>query len=297
MLPARDFLLVVVIALVWAGNFLAAAAALRHFPALFFTTLRLSAVLLLLLPFLRPIPKPQRSRFIIAALCNGALHFGFNFWAIALAGDISSVAIALQSYIPMSALLAWWMLGERIDARAGSGIAVAFVGVAVLGFDPLVLDAPLALLMSLLAAVALAFGTVLLRRLGGLHTFQVQAWTAVVGVPPLLLLSLWTEPVSWPLLATASALEWGGVLYSAIGASLIGHGLLYVLLQRHPVARVMPFLLLTPVFAVALGVLYWGDRPGPRLLVGGALVLAGVLAVSLRRPSLKSGRIEAPKGF
>jgi O-acetylserine/cysteine efflux transporter len=26
----------------------------------------------------------------------------------------------------------------------------------------------------------------------------------------------------------------------------------------------------------------WGDQPGPRLLVGGAMVLGGVLAISLR---------------
>ena len=43
-----------------------------------------------------------------------------------------------------------------------------------------------------------------------------------------------------------------------------------------------PLLLLTPVFAVALGVLVWGDRPGPRLWLGGALVLGGVLIVALR---------------
>jgi len=283
MLSARDLSLVIVISLVWAGNFLAAAAALKHFPAFFFTALRLGAVLLLLIPFLRPIPVAIRGRFAVAALCNGALHFGFNFWAIALAGDISSVAIALQSYIPMSAMLAWAWLGERIDRSTAIGIGTAFAGVGLLGFDPLVLDAPLALAVSLLAAITLAFGTVLLRQLSGLHPMQVQAWTALIGVPPLLGLALLLEPVNLDLLTTATWLDWGGVLYSAIAASLIGHGLLYVLLQRHPVARVMPYLLLTPVFAVALGILVWGDRPGPRLLVGGALVLAGVLLVSMRR--------------
>lgn len=72
------------------------------------------------------------------------------------------------------------------------------------------------------------------------------------------------------------------MLYSALAASLVGHGLLYGLLQRHRVAEVTPFLLLTPVFAVALGVIVWGDHPGPRLWIGGALVLGGVLVVALR---------------
>jgi len=35
------------------------------------------------------------------------------------------------------------------------------------------------------------------------------------------------------------------------------------------------------VLAVVLGVLFWGDRPGPRLLLGGAMVLGGVLIIAL----------------
>ena len=41
-------------------------------------------------------------------------------------------------------------------------------------------------------------------------------------------------------------------------------------------AQVTPWLLLTPVFAMGLGIAFWGDRPGPRLLIGGAMVLGGV---------------------
>ncbi len=282
MLPLRDLLLVLVICLAWAGNFLVSAAALAHFPPLVFTTLRLVVVLVFLLRYLQPVPRELRGRLIVVALCNGALHFSFNFWAIAEAGDISSVALSLQSYIPMTALLAWWLLGERPARSTALGIVVAFGGIAVLGFDPLVLDAPLALGLSLIAAATLALGTTLLRSIGGLHTFQLQAWTAAISLPPLLLVAVLSEPISVSLFSTASWRDWGGVLYSAVAASLVGHGLLYVLLQRHPVAQVTPFLLLTPVFAVALGVLFWGDRPGPRLLLGGALVLGGVLIVAAR---------------
>jgi O-acetylserine/cysteine efflux transporter len=45
---------------------------------------------------------------------------------------------------------------------------------------------------------------------------------------------------------------------------------------------VTPWLLLVPVLAIALGVMFWGDQPGPRLLFGGAMVLGGVLIIALR---------------
>jgi O-acetylserine/cysteine efflux transporter len=111
----------------------------------------------------------------------------------------------------------------------------------------------------------------------------MQAWTAVACIPPLLLLSLLLEGDPRPTVAAAPWLPWTGVLYSALIASVGGHALMFFLVQRHPVATVTPYFLLTPLFATALGVMVWGDRPGGKLWVGGALVLSGVLAVSLRR--------------
>jgi O-acetylserine/cysteine efflux transporter len=280
--PLPHFGLVVLVCLAWGGNFLAAAAALQQLPPFLFTALRLAVVLACLLPFLRPIARDQWGRVAAVSLLTGALHFGLNFWALQAAGDISSTAIALQSYIPMSALLAVWLLGERIPKRVWAGIAVAFAGVMVLGFDPLVLDAPAALLLTLVAAFTLALGTILMRGLRGVGTFELQAWGALIGIPLLLAASLVFERGQGAALAAADWRAWSGALYSGLVASLVGHGLLYWLVQRHPVSLITPYLLLAPVFAIALGVWVWGDQPGPRLLVGGAMVLGGVLAISLR---------------
>ena len=94
---------------------------------------------------------------------------------------------------------------------------------------------------------------------------------------PLLAASALLEPGAIARLPEASWVAWAGALYAAFLSSLVGHGLYYVLVQRHPVAQVTPWLLLVPVLAVGLGIAFWGDRPGPRLLLGGAMVLGGVL--------------------
>lgn len=281
-MPIAHFGLILLICLAWGGNFLASAYALQHFPPFLFTALRLFVVLACLVPFLRPVAHGQRLRLVAVALLSGALHFSINFWALARAGDISSTAIALQSYIPMSALLAVIFLGERIGWRTTAGIAIAFGGVLVLGFDPIVLDAPAALLMTLVAAFCLAVSTILMRGLRGISLFELQAWTALLGIPLLVVIAFGMEPPAWPLIESATWLDWSGVLYSGLVASLVGHGLMYWLVQRHPVSEVTPYLLLAPVFAIALGVLVWGDRPGPKLVIGGAMVLGGVLLVALR---------------
>jgi O-acetylserine/cysteine efflux transporter len=81
---------------------------------------------------------------------------------------------------------------------------------------------------------------------------------------------------------TASWLDWSSVAYSGLISSIVGYGLFFLLVQRNPVSVVMPYMLLMPVFAILFGVLIWGDRPGMKLLMGGALVLSGILYISLR---------------
>ena len=282
------------ICVAWAFNFLTSAHALREIPPFMFTALRLGLLVAVLAPFVRPPSPGQWPRLVAVALCNGVLHFGLSFLALHLAGDLSSPAIVMQSYVPMAALLAWWVLGERFAWRTGLAIATSFAGVLVLGFDPLVLAQPLALAVMLVSSLFLAIGTVLMRRLVGLGMVSAQGWTAIIGVAPLVAISLAFEPGSVQSLGDASWIGWGGVVYSALFSSLLGHGLYYVLVQRHPVALVTPWLLLTPVFAVALGIFFWGDRPGPHLWVGGAMVLGGVLLIALRAKA-KSRPLPLPR--
>ena len=281
-LPPRDVGLLLVVCIVWAVNFLTSAHALQEFPPLLFTGLRMVLLALLLWPFLKAPAPGQWPRLAGISLGLGVVHFGLSFWALKLAGDLSSVAIVMQSYVPMSALLAWWLLGERFAWRTGVAIAVSFAGVLVLGFDPLVLDRPVSVLLMLLSAGFLAVSTVLMRGLKGQTPWSQQGWLALISVGPLLGLSVLLEGPLPTTLAAGTWVGWGGVAYSALVSSLLGHGLYYVLVQRHPVAQVTPWLLLAPVFAVALGVAFWGDRPGPKLWLGGAMVLGGVLVIAVR---------------
>ncbi|MBB5207586.1 DMT family transporter [Chiayiivirga flava] len=281
-MPLRHLLLVFAVCVMWAINFLTSAIALKEFPPLLFTALRFAPLALLLIPWMKPPARGQWPRLIAVALCIGVLHFGLSFWALQLAGNLSSPAILMQSYIPMSAVLAVIVLGERVGWRTWSGIGVSFLGVLVLGFDPIVLQAPMSMALMLVSAFFLALGTVLMRRLSGVNAFAMQGWTAVFAFAPLLLWSAVVEHGQMEALRTASWAAWGGVVYAALLSSLFGHGLFYWLVQRHPVSTLTPYLLLTPVIAIGLGIMFWGDEPGPRLYLGGAMVLAGVLVISVR---------------
>jgi len=179
-------------------------------------------------------------------------------------------------------LLAWWVLGERFGWRTGVGVAVSFAGVLVLGLDPMVFERPAALFVMMGSSLMVAIGTVLMRGLKDVRMVDQQGWTAVLSLLPLLAISAVFEPGSFAALRGASWIGWGAAAYAAVFSSLLGHGVFYWLVQRHPVATVTPYLLLTPVLAGLLGIPFWGDPPGPALWIGGAMLLGGVLVVALR---------------
>jgi len=136
-LKPGDLLLALLANAVWAFNFIAGKAGVIQFQPFLFTALRFAVLLLVLLPFLRWMPGRMRGVLGIA-LVQGVLHFSLVFAGLEASGDIASVAIASQLYVPFSTVLALFLLGETLDARRVVGIALAFGGVLVIGFDPVV---------------------------------------------------------------------------------------------------------------------------------------------------------------
>ncbi len=278
-----DALLILIVCLAWAGNFLSSTLALREFTPLMFTALRLVLLAALLAPFMKRPAAGQWPRLIAVALSNGVLHFGLGFWSMKLSTTLASPAILMQSYVPIAALLAWAVKGERPSAVTASAIGLSFLGVLVLGFDPTVLQSPDAVWIMLVSAFFLALGTVLMRDLKGLDVFSQQGWTAAIGIVPLLAWSFAVETAPIDAARNASGWAWLGVVYAAVVASLVGHGLYFVLVKRHPVAQVTPYLLATPLFATILGIVFMNNSVGPRLWLGGAMVIGGVLVIAVAK--------------
>lgn len=282
-LRGRSIALLVLVCLAWACNFLTSAIALLEVPPILFTALRFILLLVVLVPLMRRPPKGQWPRLIASSLLVGVLHFTLNFIALKLAGQLTSPAILMQSYVPMTVLLAWWLLGERFGWRTSLAIATSFVGVLVLGLDPDVLARPMATAAMLAAALMLAIATIVMKGQSGISVWSQQGWMAAISILPLLALSALFEPGAIAQLPHVSWKAWFGAAFAAYVASLVGHGLYYHLVQRHPVAQLMPWLLLVPVFAMTLGIAFYGDRPGPRVWIGGALVLGGVFVIAVRQ--------------
>ena len=268
----------ILICLVWGFTFVAGKAGVSEIPPLLFTGLRYALLSVVLLPFLR-IHKGMMKEIAIVSVAMGGLHFSLFYAGMALSNNVSAVAIFGQLGAPFATILSVFALGERVGWRRTTALALSFGGVMVIGFDPIIFNDLDGLFFVVAAAFAGSIGTIVMRTMKEIRPFELQAWIAILSCPYLLILSALFESNHLEIVQEASLVAWGGVLYTALGASLIGHAGMFYLIQRYEVALISTLTLLAPVFGVMFGVFVWGDETSSRFLFGGFIVLLGSLVI------------------
>jgi O-acetylserine/cysteine efflux transporter len=284
-ISGRDLALLIGMNLIWGLNLIASKIGVAQIPPVFFTALRFGAIGLILLPFLR-IHRGQMKNLLAAAIFTGPLTFALLFVGVFLVADASMVAIASQMGVPFSTLLSVWLLGETIRWRRRLGIALAFGGIALIGFDPRAFTYAEGLAFVVLSCFIGSLGLIFVKRLHDIKPLELQAWIGIVGGPTLLIFSLMTETNQVQAAMNADWHGWAALFFTTVMSSLIAHTGWYYLVSRYPVTSLSPLTLLSPLFGVFFGVTLLHDQLTWRMLLGGAITLAGVLIVLIREKRL-----------
>lgn len=277
----RDLALLLGINLIWGVNLVVSKIGLAQIPSILFTLLRFLILAVLLLPWLR-VQRGQMSALAVAAVFTGAFQFALYFWGLGISTNVAAVAIASQLSVPFATLLSVALLGEVVRWRRWSGIGLSFAGVLVMGFDPSVASQWQSLSLVIGGAFVGCVGLIAIKKLHGFSPLELQAWIAWLSLPVLLVLSLEFERPDLGALAHVSLSAWAALAFTALAASLVAHTGYFYLVQRYPVTSVAPVTTLSPVFSVLLSVIFLGQLLSARLIVGGAITLAGVVIITLR---------------
>lgn len=221
-----------------------------------------------------------RPRLWALALAAGATNAAFN-WGVS-AGDVVRVVLLFYLMPVWAALLAWWMLGERITPGALMRVGLALAG-AVLVLRPPAGGWPvfdgLADWLGLAGGVGFAFTNVLLRQMAH-EQAPVRAlamFSGGVALPVALgMVLMWQGQVPAPPTPQAA---W---LWLALGMGLLfvaSNMALQYAAARLPV-RITSVIMLTEVVFAAVTSVWWGGGSlSLPVLAGGALILsAAVLA-------------------
>lgn len=280
-LAGRHLAFLILINLIWGLNLIASKAGVAHFPPILFTALRFASVLVLTLPFMR-LHRGQMYNLIAATALTGPVAFAFLFIGMRKAEDAATVAIATQMGVPFSTLLSVWLLGETIRWRRRLGIALAFGGILIIGFDPRVMQYWEGLALVVVSCFFASLGLIYVKRLQHVRPLELQVWTALIGAPVMLLLSALLESGQVDAIRTAGWAPWLGLAFTVLMSSLVAHSGWYWLISRYPVTSLAPVTLLSPLFGIFFGVTLLHDQLTPRMLIGGAITLVGVLIVVMR---------------
>ena len=212
------------------------------------------------------------------------LFFSAEFILLFTALDLTTVgraSVMLYSMPLWLALMGHVLLpGERITVLKGVGLVLAFCGVAVAilwrngtgGQGSLLGD-----LMAMGAAIGWAATAVVARTgLKDITADRQLIWQVLVSAPILIAVA----PLFGPLIRDLAPIHLWGLAFQIVVVVTFGFTFWLWLLSIYPAAGVASFSFLAPIFGVAFGWLFLGERLGAPTLVALALVCAGLVLIN-----------------
>ena len=230
-----------------------------------------------------------------------------TFFQICLAKGIAGTGAGLGSVLIDSqplivALLARVLFGDLINPFGWIGLILGLVGILCLGVPSELLSNWLLMgnestgeallshgeLWMLAAAIAMAFGTVLIRfACKESDPVAVTGWHMVLGSIPLIFLH--SVDNQWPFFPQWNLSEWSLMAYASLFGGALAYGLFFWFANREELTSFSTLAFLTPVFALVTGGIWLGERLYLLQWVGVVLILISVLLVSQR------GRLWVPE--
>jgi O-acetylserine/cysteine efflux transporter len=281
----RDIFLACLVSLVWGLAFVFVKFGLEDFSASQLTVLRF--VMIAIPALFLPRPRVGWGLLIGTSLFLFLGQFLLLFFAYRAGLPPGLASVAVQMHVFFTVALAALLLRERPNPMQSLGMAIAFIGLVLIGMTAGAQhggDLPLlALILVVVGAINWAIGNLLVKRIGPTPMLPLMAWLSLVPPLPAFAISLLLDdqPPLWTALAHASALGLISALYLGLVATVLGYGLWSFLLTRYPTASVAPFALLTPVTGVVASAILFGERFPPLRYAGMAMILIGLAVLLL----------------
>ncbi len=181
------------------------------------------------------------------------------------------------------AATALWMrifLRAALGRRASLGLGLAMAGTVLVA-----LNTPEAVNSSDSGfGIGLILGAVLVASLHGIYAkrhaghplFEVIAPQILIGTFLLVATGFFAQAIDWQGLSLGT---WAVVAYLAIGVTVVPAVVLWWLFKRASAMKVALVNYLFPLVALAVGVIWFGERFSEEFVIGGLVLLAGVALV------------------
>ena len=305
----KELILFGLMCLIWGATWIAAKEGVTAVPVGLFAATRFTAAGLLLSGWLLvrrekiAVARADWPRLIGVTLMMVCACYALLFWGMKYVNSGTSALVDL-SLTPVF-LLGFSVLHgeERFDRRRALAIALGVAGLAVL-FGPKALAGSSRHAMELVGGAAIvvsaaiySWGSVLARPLLRAYPSTLMAaLTTLVGGIVLLIGSVAFEPGARAALNGHWGLgAWLGWAFLVLFGSLVGYVVYMRLLHSWGASRAGAYAFVSPVVAVPLGMVWYGEKVGPADLVAMVMMLtAAGLAIQSTAPKPAEPIAEGP---
>ena len=286
-----DWLIMLVLAVIWGGAFFFIGVAVRHVPPMTYVWLRVTIAAVALWIFMKArggsldLPRQVWGSIVLLAVLNNALPFTLFGWGQThIASGLASI---LNATTPIWGVLVahFFTVDERMNPRKIAGVLLGFGGVATMIGPSLLSDigsSALAQLACVGAALSYAFAGVWARRFKrlGISPLSITTGQLTAAAVVMLPVSMIAEHSWTRALPPVSA--WAAITALAVLCTAFGYVLYFKLIDGAGATNAMLVTLLVPPVAILLGSLFLGETLAPQDFAGLALIALGLAAIDGR---------------
>jgi drug/metabolite transporter (DMT)-like permease len=279
---ARYTALAVLFSLLWSSAFAVVKLGLRDAPPLFLMASRFlvagAALLAFALVRRRPLPAAREWPLIVLL---GALNYSvyLGLTAMGLRHLSAGMGAVLASLNPLLlAIVAPWVLGERLTPVKALGLLTGFVSVTWVMWSRLGDDnRPDGIALVAAAIVCLVTATLIFKRSETRRDLVVFNGAQLFAAGVLLIVpSLVWEPVGDMHVTGRFLVAW---IYLIVAVSWAGMGIWFWLLSHGDATRASAYFFLNPIFGLFIGALLLGEPLGATDFLGTVAVAVGIYLV------------------
>jgi drug/metabolite transporter (DMT)-like permease len=218
------------------------------------------------------------------AIITGIFYAAIPLWLWGYAAQQLSASLLsiINATAPLfAALLSLLWLREKMSARGLAGLALGFVGVAVLvGGEGLSDVRPSALSIAAAFLASLLYGAIsnYWQTVKGMDVYSNvlgSLWVAALAMVPLMIL--------FPVRETPGLAAWGSVAALGVLCTAVAYVGYFRLIEQIGAAPALTTTYLIPVFGTLWGVVFLGEHLGVHHVLGAAMIISGIALVAQAR--------------
>jgi O-acetylserine/cysteine efflux transporter len=291
-MPPFHILLAVLIQICWGATYPLCKPYVDVFPPMALVAMVYCIVALGSAPFF-PRPKtPQRTLFLLGFF-GGALQTSMVFVALKYL-PASTAVLAMQAQLPVAVVASWFMGRDKPNLKNALGSVICLVGIVIVVGRPEATDAWFGLGALLIGVVSWAVAQAVIPVVAKDHGMTLYAGMSRYAAPQMIVMSLLFEHSQLHTLADVPLGAWAAVPVITLSGFALPYAIWYWLLMRHRVDELLPFVILMPIVSIVVTATLLGEPLPPTLLLGGAVIIAGLAVIVFRRANRAIGETPAP---